>query len=120
MVDNAKSKVSKEYEAIISLFKDLKAEHQNPGKDMKKILDDLQDGFNRVGKALDDLRNDLAASKVEISSNMDQAKAKALCQCCTRKHIKCWKNLSTCCCHMKSWQIPCPGTHCPNTRSLTG
>eukprot|EP00435_Cladocopium_sp_Y103_P060891 s2664_g22.t1 len=77
---NAKSKVSKEYEAIISLFKDLKAEHQNPGKDMKKILDDLQDGLNRVGKALDDLRNDLAASKVEISSNMDQAKAKALCQ----------------------------------------
>lgn len=80
VVDNAKSKVSKEYEAIISLFKDLKAEHQNPGKDMKKILDDLQDGLNRVGKALDDLRNDLAASKVEISSNMDQAKAKALCQ----------------------------------------
>eukprot|EP00435_Cladocopium_sp_Y103_P032281 s4537_g8.t1 len=35
-VDTSKTKVSKEYEAIISLFKDLKAEHQNPGKDMKK------------------------------------------------------------------------------------
>jgi len=37
-------------------------------------VDDLQDGLNRVGKALDDLRVDLAASKLEISSNMDQAK----------------------------------------------
>ena len=80
VVDSAKTKVSKEYEAIISLFKDLKAMHQNPGKDMKKLLDDLQDGLNRVGKALDDLRVDLAASKLEISSDMDQAKAKALCQ----------------------------------------
>eukprot|EP00435_Cladocopium_sp_Y103_P070970 s1005_g36.t1 len=80
VVDNAKPKVSKEYEAVISLFKDLKAEHQNPGKDMKKLLDDLQDGLTRVGNALDDLRSDLAVSKVEISSNMDQAKAKALCQ----------------------------------------
>ena len=41
-------------------------------------------------------------------------------QCCTRKHIKCWKNLSSCCCHMKSWQISCPGTSTPNRRSLTG
>eukprot|EP00435_Cladocopium_sp_Y103_P026839 s1113_g6.t1 len=57
LVDSSKSKVSKEYEAIISLFN----EHQNPGKDMKKILDDLQEGLNRVGKE-------------------DQAKAKALCQ----------------------------------------
>eukprot|EP00435_Cladocopium_sp_Y103_P022336 s3226_g5.t1 len=65
-------------EAIISLFKDLKAEHQNPGKDMK-TMDDLQDGLTRVGKALGDLRNHLT-SKMEISSNMDQAKAKALCQ----------------------------------------
>ena len=80
VVDSAKTKVSKEYEAIISLFKDLKAMHQNPGRDMKKLLDDLQDGFNKVGKALDELRVDLAASKLEISSNMDQAKAKALCQ----------------------------------------
>ena len=80
VVDSAKTKVSKEYEVIISLFKDLKAMHQNPGKDMKKLLDDLQDGLNRVGKALDDLRVDLAASKLEISSDMDQAKAKALCQ----------------------------------------
>ena len=41
-------------------------------------------------------------------------------QCCTRKHIKCWKNLSICCCHMKSWQVSCPGTSTPNRRSLTG
>ena len=41
-------------------------------------------------------------------------------QCCTRKHIKCWKNLSICCCHMKSWQISCPGTGTPHRRSLTG
>ena len=41
-------------------------------------------------------------------------------QCCTRKHIKCWKNLSICCCHMKSWQTPCHGTSTPNRRSLTG
>ena len=71
VVDSAKTKVSTEYEAIISLFKDLKAMHQNPGKDMKKLLDDLQDGLNRVGKALDDLRVDLAASKLEISSDME-------------------------------------------------
>ena len=77
VVDSAKTKVSKEYEAIISLFKDLKAMHQNPGKDMKKLLDDLQDVLNRV---LDDLRVDLAASKLEFSSDMEQAKAKALCQ----------------------------------------
>ena len=31
-----------------------------------------------------------------------------------------WKNLSICCCHMKSWQISCPGTSTPNRRSLTG
>ena len=74
LVDSAKTKAAKEYEDIISLFKDLKAMHQNPGKDMKKLLGDLQDGLNRVGKALDDLRNDLAASKLEISSDMDQAK----------------------------------------------
>eukprot|EP00435_Cladocopium_sp_Y103_P016025 s5135_g4.t1 len=80
LVDNAKTKVAKEYEAIISLWKDLKAEHKNPGKDMEKNLDDLQDGLDRVGNALDDLRSDLAASKMEISSNMDQAKAKAICQ----------------------------------------
>ena len=80
VVDSAKTQVAKEYQAITSLFKDLKAMHQNPGKDMKKLLDGLQDGLNRVGKALDDLRNDLAASKLEISSDMDQAKAKALCQ----------------------------------------
>ena len=80
LVDSAKTKVSKEYEAIISLFKDLKALHQNPGKDMKKLLGDLEDGLDRVGKALDDLRNDLAASRLEISSDMDQAKAKVICQ----------------------------------------
>lgn len=37
-----------------------------------------------------------------------------------QKHIKCWKNLSICCCHMKSWQMSCPGTGTPNRRSLTG
>lgn len=37
-----------------------------------------------------------------------------------QKHIKRWKNLSICCCHMKSWQISCPGTSTPNRRSLTG
>ena len=36
--------------------------------------------WTRVGKALDELRVDLAASKLESSSNMDQAKAKAPCQ----------------------------------------
>ena len=52
VVDSAKTKVAKEYEAIISLFKDLKAMHQNPGKDMKKLLDDLQDGLNLWAKPL--------------------------------------------------------------------
>ena len=37
VVDSAKTKVSKEYEAVISFFKDLKAMHQNPGKHMKKM-----------------------------------------------------------------------------------
>ena len=31
-----------------------------------------------------------------------------------QKHIKCWKNLSICCCHMKSWQMSCPGTGTPS------
>ena len=34
VVDSAKTKVAKKYEAIITLFKDLKAMHQKPGKDM--------------------------------------------------------------------------------------
>ena len=86
VLNDAKSKVSKEYEAVMGLHKDLEAMHQNPRKYIKIILQELQEGMERVSTCLDELRVDLASTKLEICATMEKDKAKS-----TRDKLNDWK-----------------------------